>query len=431
MIAKKAGQILIEKTEENVTGKVGLHWIYESMRHMGLKERIKYRFRVKRNHRSKTAWEKISASVLMLLSGGSCVEDIEYLKEDKGLLKSLGLKSMISPDTLLRFIGNKRTVTQLKKVVTDTAIKALEKYDGETITYDNDATYFNSGKDCAEYSYQKEKQMSALLGYSPELNGACMTVQYRPGNVSPASGILEDLKEAHQLCKKTKKRLTQFRSDSAAHNMAIFQYCEKNNIHFFVTLDKNSSTKRDVSGIKEKTWSPLEGQRDLEWAEFTHAMAKGKKNRIAMRALALRWPNPDPTLFDETAYCYHIIATNDPSILPMEWLKVHNSRMNSENYHKELKSNLAGAYTPSHSLVKNVGFFMLNLIAYNVFVLFKTYYLSGLQKSWTIKTFRYRVIHICARFVSHSRQVICKLINVHQDTFSLFKHCFSKFQLSG
>jgi len=338
---------------------------------------------------------------------------------------------MISADTLLRFMGKKRTGEQLIKSIHDSAQIALSRYSGSELTYDNDATYFNSNKNCATYSYKKEKQMSGLLGYIAELNGICITAQYRPGNVSPATGILDDLKQARLLCKKSGKRLTRFRSDSAAHNFDIFKYCDTHDIKYFVTLDKNSVTKREVNALARNRWKPLPEKEGVEWAEYTHAMNRGKKNGVAMRALVLRWPNPDPSLFDCADYCYHIIATNDWDIEPMTWLQVHNQRMQSENYHKEVKSSLAAAYSPSHDFHKNLSFFMLNLLAYNVFVLFKSFYLPVAQKSWTIKTFRYRFIHICGRFVSHARSVVCKLINVTDDSFSLFKSCAAKLCLSG
>ena len=141
MIAKTPGTIIVERISENTTGRVGLHWIYASMRHWGLERKVSYRFRRKKSNRARSAWEKISASVLMILAGGSCPEDIEYLRKDQGLLNSLALEGFIGSDTLLRFIGNKRNVMQLKKCVQDGALKALSEYHGETLTYDNDATY--------------------------------------------------------------------------------------------------------------------------------------------------------------------------------------------------------------------------------------------------------------------------------------------------
>ena len=105
MIAKSLSSVILEKGEENITGRVGLSWIYESMLHWGLAKRVGYRFRRKGNHRAHSAWAKISAGVLMLLAGGRCVEDLEYIRVDRGLLNSIGIKTMISSDTLLRFLG--------------------------------------------------------------------------------------------------------------------------------------------------------------------------------------------------------------------------------------------------------------------------------------------------------------------------------------
>jgi len=288
MITRKPGTILLEKTREITAGRVGLHWVSGSMRHSGLKKKIEYRFRSRKSNREKTAWEKIEAAVLTILSGGSCVEDLEYLRADAGLVHSLGKKDMISADTLLRFMGKKRTGEQLIKSIHDSAQIALSRYRGAELTYDNDATYFNSNKDCATYSYQKEKQMSGLLGYIAELNGLCITAQYRAGNVSPAHDILEDLKQARLLCKKSGQRLTRFRSDSAAHNFDIFKYCDQHDINYFVTLDKNSVTKREVNALARSRWNKLPETEDVEWAEYTHAMNRGKKNGLAMRALVLR-----------------------------------------------------------------------------------------------------------------------------------------------
>ncbi|MBU4304250.1 MAG: hypothetical protein KJ893_01275 [Candidatus Omnitrophica bacterium] len=42
-------------------------------------------------------------------------------------------------------------------------IKAMKKTEVKEFTYDNDATYFDSGKESATYSYQKKKQFSGLL----------------------------------------------------------------------------------------------------------------------------------------------------------------------------------------------------------------------------------------------------------------------------
>ncbi len=91
-------------------------------------------------------------------------------------------------------------------------IKALRELEEDELTYDNDATYFDSGKESAEYSYQKSKQFSGLVGCIAEL-GMINTVDFRRGNVSPQTGILNQLKKAVAQAKAAGKRIKNFRND--------------------------------------------------------------------------------------------------------------------------------------------------------------------------------------------------------------------------
>ncbi|MFC1616873.1 IS1380 family transposase [Candidatus Margulisiibacteriota bacterium] len=430
MIPKNLSQVTLQKSEDKVTGKAGLVWIYHSLIHFGLNKIIDKKFRAKKSNRQISAWEKIMAGVIMVIAGGERIEDIENIRADKAFVRNLGWKSMISPDTFFNFLRYKITGRKMQEVNEEIAVKAMRKSKIAEFTYDNDATYFNSQKKCARYSYQNEKQMSGLLGFIVELCGLCITAEYRKGNVSPIDGILEELKRAVKLAKKAGKRIFRFRADSAAHKYDIFDYCERKEIKYFITLDKNEVTKREVRGIPKKRWLKLENSRGVQWAEITHAIAKGKKDVIAMRALVLRWKNPDPTLFDDSPYCYHIIATNDWDIEPMAWLKVHNGRMGSENYNKELKSGFAASYTPSHNFQKNRTFFMINILAYNAVQIMKLFYFEKQEENWTIKTIRYKFINCCIKFVRHARKYICKIINVTEETFSLYKNIWHKLQFT-
>ncbi|MBU3759220.1 MAG: hypothetical protein FGM27_04745 [Candidatus Omnitrophica bacterium] len=63
---------------------------------------------------------------------------------------------------MLNYLGVKRNVAKLRKNNECSAKEAMSKSEVKEFTYDNDATYFSSSKECAEYSYKKEKQMSAL-----------------------------------------------------------------------------------------------------------------------------------------------------------------------------------------------------------------------------------------------------------------------------
>ena len=142
---------------------------------------------------------------------------------------------MVCVDTVINFIGDRRNNAKMRRVNNELIVKAMKLAKEKEFTYDNDATYIDSNKECAEYSYQKSRQMSGLLGSIAEL-GVINTVDYRRGNKSPSTGILNQLKKATVQAKAAGKRIARFRSDSAAHQDKIFTFCSKNGIEWYLSL---------------------------------------------------------------------------------------------------------------------------------------------------------------------------------------------------
>jgi hypothetical protein len=255
-------------------------------------------------------------------------------------------------------------------------------------------------------------------------SGLINTVDYRQGNESPSVGILNQLRKACRQAKEAGKRIKRFRSDSAAHQDRIFTYCDINEIEYYISLDKNPAVLRAIKKLKAFDWKTMYGRyqdrEDTQWAETTYVVSKGYK----VRMLVLRWKNPDPTLFDESPYCYHAIGTNHWDIEPMAWLEVHNGRMGSvEHSHKELKTGLGCDYTPSHEFEKNRGYFLFGVLAYNMAQIMKSFYLGPDAGTWTMKTLRYQFIHVCGKIVKSGRRFFCKIINVTQEVFERFRYC--------
>jgi len=424
MIPKNLNIVTLKRTEENVTGRMGLGWIGHSLKDFGLEKIIKQRYKGKhKSNRQIKASRKIESGILMFISGAQRIEDIETLRADKGLIKTLGWKSMIAADTLREFIKEKKNAGKMRQINNELVKEAIKKSGITEFTYDNDATYIDSNKESAKYSYQNKKQYSALLGFIKELN-LCNTVDFRRGNVSPAEGILNQLRKAVKQVKEAGGRIIRFRSDSAAHSNEIFRECNKENIKYYISLSKNTAIKEIIKGLKEKQWKELRGKyKDREqgkkWAESIYVTNKGETARI----LVLRWNNPNITLFDQEEYCYHVIGTNDKEIEAMDWLEMHNGRMNSENYNKEVKSGYNCKYTPSNDFEMNRGYFLMGILAYNAVQIMKQFYLTKGTKNWTIKTIRYHFINICGKIIKTGRKYICKIINVTEEVFELFRKC--------
>lgn len=426
MIPKNLNQVTLKRTSDKITGKMGLSWIAHGLKHYGVEEIMKKHFPDNStSHRAIDSSRKILEGTLTLIAGGERIEDIEVLRADAGLCQTLGVNKVISPDTLRELLKISSTAEQLKQSNEELMIKVMKEVEEKELTYDNDATYFDSEKNSADYSYQKRKQFSGLLGFIAE-PGICISVDFRKGHISPREGIVDQLQQAIEMAKKAGKRIAVVRMDSAGHQDKVFEICNNENIKYYISLAKNDEIKESIALLTEDEWTKLDEHKgdheNVEWAEMIYAPNKGK----AMRSLALRWANPNPDLFEQSPYCYHVIGTNDNEITPMAWLKIHNGRMNSENYNKELKSGLNAAYTPSHDYSMNRNYFLLNVFAYNLVQIIKLFYLGTKALKWTLKTLRYRFIYVCGKIVKSGRRYTCKIINVCDETFALFENCLSR-----
>ena len=419
-------KVEIKKSKEAVTGKMGLSWLVHVMKDFGVKKMISDGYE-KGSNREIEHFKKIMSAVMTRVGGGERVEDIENLRVDAGLLESLGWEGMMSADTYLNLIKDRRSNGKLRQINNKIIIKALKGLEEEELTYDNDATYFDSKKESAEYSYQKRRQFSGLVGSIAEL-GMVNTVDFRRGNISPQTGVMNQIRKAVGQAKASGKRIKHFRSDSAAYRMDVMTYCDTNGIKYFISADKDRAVQRTIEKIKASQWRMLEGKyaknEDTQWGETRHVMSRG----FGVRMLVIRWPNPDPDLFESSPYCYHAIVTNDVEIKPMDWLKVHNGRMGTiEHSHQALKTELGCDYAPSHEFEKNRGYFLIGVLAYNMLEILKRFYLGVSTINWKIKTIRYQFINVCGKIVKSGRRFCCKIINVTDAVFELYENCKSRF----
>lgn len=416
-------KVELKMSKDAVTGKMGLSWLMHAMKDYGVEKMISNEYK-KKSNREIDYFKKIMSGVMTRVAGGERVEDVENLRVDEGLKESLGWDHIMSADTYLNLIKDKRSNGKIRRINNQMIIKALKELEEEELTYDNDATYFDSAKESASYSYNKTKQFSGLVGMISEI-GMINTVDFRRGNVSPQTGVKNQLKKAIAQARKAEKRIKYFRSDSVAFREDIMTECAIEGILYYVSADKNAAVKRDILDIKESRWKMMEERyaknEGTKWAETWHVMSQGFK----VRMLVLRWENPDPNIdLFRDGYCYHAIVTNDIEIEPMAWLKRHSGRMGTiEHSHEEIKNALGCDYAPSHEFEKNRGYFLIGILAYNMLEILKRFYMGTSTINWKIKTIRYQFINVCGKIVKSGRKFYCKIINVTKEVFALYENC--------
>jgi hypothetical protein len=141
-----------------------------------------------------------------------------------------------------------------------------------------------------------------IVGHLAE-NGLIVRDEFGESNESPAARNRAFIKyRIRQM--PTGKKISALRSDSAAYQVEIINYCEGHGIQFTIGADLYQATVGAIRAIPEKEWNPYQSG---YIAETIHAM---ERTNTAFRLIIIRKPYQS-TLFahEETSLKYTAIAT--------------------------------------------------------------------------------------------------------------------------
>jgi len=289
--------------------------------------------------------QQIFAIVLLNLSGGDCVDDLNRLNEDPGFCKILRraevyrfgrrkrralekrwrkkqLRSVPSPSSTHRFLAlfhdsaeePKRTEntafipaqnTMLQGLVNiNSAVVAFghrHQPDEEIATLDMDATLVETSKKEALFCYKNFRSYQPFNTWWAEM-GMVLHSEFRDGNVPAGFEQLRMLKESLANLPSGVKKVY-LRSDSAGYQWDLLKYCATGEserfgkIEFAVSCKVSKEFRKAVAEITEDQWQPLyrtiDGRKiktDQEFAEvcFVSVGQGFKKDRPDYRYIATR-----------------------------------------------------------------------------------------------------------------------------------------------
>ena len=350
----------------------------------------------------------------MLHSGGRVLDDIKEIRLDEALKTLLKIKTIPTASAITKYLHRHGSSGELgiQNINKSYLKRFLKSIKNETLILDIDATFIEAHKHNTQYSYLGEPGYMPMVGH---INGGyVIQADFREGNEAPAAKNLEFIKEcAAQLPIAT--TFDRFRADSASYQAEIFNYCDKENILFSVSGQKDKSVMYGIGNIKDDDWEVLSPKEYI--SEFMHTMGEAEN---AFRMIVIK-KNITPTLPELDGYLsketkeklhdeiYYTIATNDLELSAKEILKLHRQRgETSENKIKELKNGFNMSYLPTSNFEANSFYFAIGTLAHNLFLLFKQILDKGLQHH-TVKTIRYKLYHIAGKVVSHARQITLKV----------------------
>jgi hypothetical protein len=389
--------IKIERSSERLTSLGGLVVLEELARAVKLWEEVEGALEGPKSGRGYKPREFVQALVWMLHAGGRRLEDLRELRAEQEVLGELGLEAVPDAGTVGDWLrrqgrGGAEAIQQVSRKLVACCLEA------EEVILDVDATEIEAEKQEAAWTYNHVQGYMPLLGY---VKGVCVGHQFREGNQSPSAGILE-FAQSCEAALPVGKRI-HLRSDSAAYQAKVINYYSQPGRSFTITADLDAAVKREIQNLPAGAWQPYRTEEGIaterEIAETVHSMNGTEQ---AFRLMVLRWPNPQPNLFEAERYCYHAVASNreEPA---SEVVWKHNQRGESENWHKELKVGFGMEQMPCGQLEANALYFAIGVLAYNLGQLLKRRVLPASYRTVTVATLRWKVYRLAGKLVRHAR----------------------------
>jgi len=323
----------------------------------------------------------------------------------------------------------------------------------ETATLDMDATLVETMKEEALYSYKGSKSYQPINVWWAERQ-MVLHAEFRDGNVPAGYKNLGILKEALEHLPEGVKNV-RLRSDNAGYQHDLLKYCETGRnkrfgrIEFAIGCDVTDEFKVAALLVEEDQWHPIyktrEGKKiktEQEWADvgFVPNAIGHSRNSPEYRYIAIREPLEQrvlpgmeqemlfsfPTLsMGERRYKLFGIVTNR-EIDGEELVHWHRERCGkSEEAHGVMKNDLAGGKLPSGSFGENAAWWWCMILAFNLNALMKNLVLQREWKNKRMKAIRLKIIHVPAKIINHSRELIIQLTKSHP-SFGLLKDARSR-----
>ncbi len=404
----------ISSTNEKLTPRTGVAIFGEYLKGLNFEALCNKNIPNSLHHKAYDPFEFIYPLMLMLHSGGRVLDDIKEIRLDEALKTLLKIENIPTAGAVTKYLHRHGLAGELgiRNINKSYLKRFLKSIKSEELILDIDATFIEAHKHNTQYSYLGNPGYMPMIGH---VNGGYVIhADFREGNVAPASKNLEFIKSCiAQLPIGT--TFDRFRADSASYQAEIFNYCDKENILFTVSGQKDSSVIYEIENIKEDDWEVLNPKEQI--AEFMHTMGEADnafRMIVVKKDITPTLPGLDECLSKETKEqlrkeMYYTIATNDFDLDAKEILTLHRQRgETSENKIKELKNGFNMSYLPTSNFEANAFYFAIGTLAHNLFLLFKQILDKSLQHH-TVKTIRYKLYHIAGKVISHSRQITLKV----------------------
>ena len=399
-----------------------------------------------------------------VLTGGTCLEDIERLRNDETYMNALDAERIPDPTTAGDFLRrfNEDWIFGLQETFNETRQKVWSLQDAafrKEAILDVDGTVAETTGECKE---GMDIAYNGIWGYAPLIVTLAHTneVLYlvnRPGSRPSNDGAAEWMDRAIELTAPVFKKVW-LRGDtdfSLTHNFDrwdekvgfVFGYDAKRNLiemadalpeSLWKLLQRparyevKTDERERPENVKEKIVKEREFKnirlRSEQVAEFDYRPVHCKKiYRMVVVRKNLTVEKGESRLFDDVRYFFYI--TNDRKMTPQEIVLFANDRGNQENVIGQLKSGVNALRMPSDGLISNWAYMVIAALAWNLKAWYGLVTLEPVARRdilrMEFKRFLLTFIQIPCQIVATGRRLVYRILthSRHLETFlATFDH---------
>ena len=422
---QRVAPVVVEATEDDVTGVAGIALFGELLDHLGLVEVADRRNLRPIGPGGYTGGECYRPIVELQLAGGDFLSDVSLL-QDQATKRLRGTHALPSHTTLYRFVAGADLGRVMRAMATNRDMLRRAWAMGAAppagiLTIDPDATYittYGKKKEGSTFSYKHEVQMSPLVGVVGE-TGDVLALRARGGNASPRRNLASFVTECVAAIPKGAKDRSQLwvRVDSAGFSASVVDAATKHSAIFSISCVQDQRVRRAIEALAQDpatTWTPAKdpGNEILgaEVAETIYRFA-GRDLRLIVRRQ--RKHSGEQLSFDDLGgFRFFALVTNMPPIFAPAPTVEHHHRLRGgppEEAIRQLTEDFGMNHAPVQNFFGNWVWWLASALAYNVARWVRVLALPEPFRTCRGKRLRTSFFNVPARVVRSARRLHLRL----------------------
>jgi hypothetical protein len=392
---------LSERTRGLGVGGIGA--IHKLARASGLVEEIDEKVEVLKRHLPYHESDHVLNIAYNILVGGTCLEDIERLRNDEVYLDALGTQRIPDPTTegdFCRRFGEE-DIESLMEAVNEARLRIWSQQPAEFFEeakVDVDGTLVETLGECKEGMHIS---YNGIWGFHPLVVSLANTQEplflvNRSGNRPSHENANERLDQVIELCRRSGFKKVTLRGDTDFTQTKHLDRWDKQGVGFVFGMDSRTNLQEIAKGLSRRAWKRLRRRpkyevetgprqrpnnvkraliREREYknirtasehvAEFDYAPTACKKTyRMVVLRKNLSVERGERCLFDDIVYFFYLTNKREVPAEAIVWES--NERCNQENLVAQLKSGVHALKTPLDSLRSNWVYMVMASLAWSL-----------------------------------------------------------------